>query len=91
VVDVRFIKVFRTDVPDLKKELRVMKLHPVTTVLVSIFAAPLLATPMDAFTLYALLGAAALGFTIVSRAISRKPQFARLPAYARIHHGAFTS
>ena len=68
-----------------------MKLLPITAVLASVFAAPLLATPMDALALYALLGAAALGYTVVSRAISGKPQFAGSPAYARIHRGSLTS
>lgn len=68
-----------------------MKLLPATTVLTSIFAAPLLATPMDALTLYALIGATAFALTLVSRAVSRKPQLAGSPAYVRVHSGAFTS
>jgi hypothetical protein len=64
-----------------------MKLLPVTTVLGSIFAVPFLATPMDALTLYALLSAAAVGVTIVGRAIARRPQIVGSPVYACIHRG----
>jgi hypothetical protein len=80
---VRIHYVLPTDLPAVKKELRVMKLLAVIAVVAGIFAAPLFATPMDAFTLYALLGAAALGFAIASRTISRRPLFVLLPAHLR--------
>lgn len=55
----------------------------------TLVAAPALATPSDALTLYALLCAAALGSSVISDAAFGELARIASRAYARINHGSY--
>jgi hypothetical protein len=55
--------------------------------ILGVFAAPALATPSDAFTLCVLLGAAALGSTLVDEMIVSKRPWVGSRAHSRIDYG----
>lgn len=65
-----------------------MKQLLIATAIMSVFAAPALATPSEAFTLWVLLGAAALGLAIINDMVSSKLlPWVESRAYARINYG----
>jgi hypothetical protein len=55
----------------------------------TLVAAPALATPIDALTLYVLLGAAALGSSLINEAAFSELPRAAARVYARINHSSY--
>jgi hypothetical protein len=63
-----------------------MKKLLIAAAVAGLLAAPILATPTDAFTLCALLGAAAVASSIINEAAYGKLTWTRSRAYARVDH-----
>jgi hypothetical protein len=66
-----------------------MKQLLTAAVIAAVVAAPALATPTDGVTLYALLGAAALGSSIINEAAFGELARAGSRVYARINHSSY--